>query len=66
MLVTELIQQREGCAKHILLTVNSNMTVWELIDYVAGKFNRSPLKIQLKRDNKKREITVYDHCKSLG
>ena len=41
------------------------MTVWELMDIVAKKQNRSPLKIKLHRTNKP-EITVFDHCKSLA
>jgi len=51
--------------KHIVLSVNCQTTVWELIDTLAKKVNRSPLKIKLQRDAKKPEITVYHFCKSL-
>ena len=56
-----------GYPKHIMLSVDASMTLWEFIDLVARKLDRSPLKIQLKRgDNKKPELTAYDHCKSLA
>ena len=50
-----------------MLSVDASMTLWEFIDLVARKLDRSPLKIALKRgDTKKPELTVYDHCKSLA
>ena len=56
-----------GCPKHIMLSVDASMTLWELIDLVARRLDRSPLKIQLKRgDNKKPELTAYRHCQSLA
>jgi len=42
------------------------MTLWELTDYLAKLMNRSPLKIQIKRDAAKLELTTADYCKSLG
>lgn len=52
--------------KHLLVTVDSQMTVWELLDIVAQKQNRSPLKIKLHRNSNKPEITSFDNCKSLA
>ena len=50
-----------------MLSVDASMTLWEFIDLVARKLDRSPLKIAVKRgDTKKPELTVYDHCKSLA
>ena len=50
-----------------MLSVDASMTLWEFIDLVARKLDRSPLTILLKRgDNKKPELTAYDHCKSLS
>jgi len=36
--------------KYLVLSVSSQMTVWELLDLIAKKQNRSPLKIRLQRD----------------
>jgi hypothetical protein len=52
--------------KYLVINVNSQMTVWEFLDMIAKKQNRSPLKIKLQRDAKKPEITVYDFCKTLA
>ena len=52
--------------KYIVLSIPSNMTLWELIDYLAKLVNKSPLKILLRRDSKKPELTSADSCKSLS
>lgn len=41
------------------------MTLWELIDYLAKQMNKSPLKLQIKRDTGKQDVTSSDYCKSL-
>jgi len=64
IIISSYIAQ-ESCPKHMVLSVNSSMTVWELIDFIAKKYKRSPLKLMLRRDAKRPAITPYDYCKSL-
>ena len=52
--------------KFIVLSLPSNMTLWELIDYLAKLMNKSPLKILLRRDSNKPDLTSADYCKSLS
>lgn len=42
------------------------MTLWEVVDYIAKLMNKSPLKILLRRDVSKPEITSSDYCKTLS
>ena len=43
-------QTVQGAAKYLVFNVESNMTVYELIDIVAKYFDKSPLKVTLKRN----------------
>lgn len=48
--------------KYFLFTVPSNMTVWELIVFIAHKLNKSPLKIEIRSINPKVEFTGNTYC----
>lgn len=65
LIVTSYLYEREQ-PKYIVLNLPSNMTFWELTDYLAKLMNKSPLKIQIKRDTGKLEVSPGDYCKSLG
>jgi hypothetical protein len=41
------------------------MTVWELLDYLAKKNNKSPIRIQMHRGTGKPDVTAQDFSKSL-
>ena len=43
LLVTTYLNTTPDQPKHLLLNLPSNMTAWELIDYIARKTNKSPL-----------------------
>ena len=49
-----------------MLSVPSNVTLWELIDYLAKLMNKSPLRLLLKRDSNKPNLISADYCKSLS
>lgn len=42
--------------KHMMITVPSNMTLYELLDYIAVKINKSPLRLEISRKYGKAEI----------
>jgi hypothetical protein len=65
LLVTSYLTTSPNSAKHMLLNVPSNMTVWELFDYIGKKTNKSPIKIQISRQSGKPEITPNEYCRSL-
>lgn len=65
LLITSYLNTSQNHPKHLLMNVPSNMTVWELIDYIALKTNKSPVKLQLSRSSGKQEIKSNDYCKSL-
>lgn len=65
LIATSYLNERDQ-PKYIVLNVPSNITFWELTDYLAKQMNRSPLKIQIKRDTGKLEVSPGDYCKSLG
>ena len=45
ILITSYLNTSPNHPKHLLLNVPSTMTVWELIDYIAKKTDKSPCKI---------------------
>lgn len=53
LIVTSYLTTSPNHPKHLVLNVPSNMTVWELIDYIASKTNKSPVKIQCSRGSGK-------------
>ena len=66
ILVSSFIPQ-QNFPKHLVLNVDATMTLWELIDLIARKLDRSPLQIQLRRsDMKKPELTPISHSKTLA
>ena len=52
--------------KYFLFTLPSNMTVWELIIFIAQNLNKSPLKIELRSVNPKIEFKPIQFSKSLS
>lgn len=64
ILISNLISGTSS-VKYILLSVPSNMTVWELISFAASKINKSPLKIMLKRGEKKADLLPSTYSSSL-
>jgi hypothetical protein len=65
LLFTSYLSTHASQPKHLLLNVPDNMTVWELIDYIARKTNKSPCRIQCSRANGKPELKPQDYCRSL-
>ena len=65
---------REGQPKYFTFSVDSSMTVWEFIDFIASKLNLSPRKIKVQRaanntmstNSKKPEFTAFTHCNTLA
>lgn len=51
--------------KYFVLSLRSVMTVWELIDYIAQKLDKSPFDFNLSRTQNKQAITYQDYCKTL-
>lgn len=64
ILISNLISGTSS-VKYLLLSVPSNMTVWELISFTASKINKSPLKILLRRGDKKSDLLPSTYCCSL-
>ena len=67
------LSPRDGQPKYFSFSVDSSMTVWEFIDFIAKKLNLSPRKIKVQRISsntqaanlKKPEFTAYTHCNTL-
>lgn len=51
--------------KYLVMSLPSNMTVWELLDLIGQQINCSPLKILMRRGDKKPDIEKSDFGKSL-
>jgi len=64
ILISNLVSGTSS-VKYLLLSVPSNMTVWELISFAASKINKSPLKILLRRGEKKADLLPSTYCYSL-
>lgn len=56
ILITNLISSSNNSLKHIVVSLPSKTTVWELFSFVASKINKSPLKIILRRGDKKPDL----------
>jgi hypothetical protein len=65
LLFTSYLNNNDNFPRHILMSVSSNMTVWELVDYIALKTNKSPIKLQISRSAGKPDIKSFDYSKSL-
>jgi len=60
-------QTVQGPAKYLVFNVESNMTVFELIDIVAKYYDKSPLKVCLKRSVfNGQELSAYCFFVTLG
>ena len=47
--VQSYLSPRDGQPKYFSFSVDSSMTVWEFIDFIAKKLNLSPRKIKVQR-----------------